>query len=239
MIRKCRACPGRPLSAADLNRAMDLADRSKRITATAPMQVIRHEGGYHITGPWTDCFDANLTAVDAGTGHYAWTEQAPDVLGNLINKPGGRSGTTTQNWGIERNNSIVQSTALPRKVWMCRRVQADSGDVVFEFDLNSGSGNHVSCVCGLVTGVACINGQTVLTTQCLRIDWDSQTAQLVENCATLPVVPPGPGIGTGTDGGTSTMSARWLGAGVGTSSGTSTMSADSTDSTNAAGGAFL
>jgi hypothetical protein len=103
--------PGGPLSAAELNRAMDEVERLARLTVAPPLELVRDASGLHLRLGGFVSFWAELTAGPTSSA-YAWSEVAPDPAtpGDWVTLDAGRSGTVTRNAAYELNGQTVSLT---------------------------------------------------------------------------------------------------------------------------------
>ncbi len=90
-----------------------------------------------------DDFPAKITAYDAPSTAYSWSEQYYDASGRRIDYPGGgRVGTSTYSPAYACGNGIPP-TVFPVEVWLRRRVSTAIGPV-YEFDWNCSCGSTYS-----------------------------------------------------------------------------------------------
>jgi hypothetical protein len=180
-----------------------------------------------------ESFDAEVTDGSPGApGWWGWKEKLELADGTWVDRPAGRSGTTSFQSARERNDYTVQ---VPVRVRMHYGDLDRSGGrgQTFVFDRPGGGGgnNKVTCVSPVVTSVACVNNRLQYTWMYLRIDWANRTATLVDTCTPDPnpnVVPAAPGTATGG----STAVAIGSGAGV---SGTGSVTGGSTAAATGSG----
>jgi hypothetical protein len=101
--------------------------------------------------PWRDRFPARVDSYDSGTQRYSWTEQTFDATGSRIDKPGGRTGSTTYSPAYAFGDGSVV-TDFPHPTTLTRRLVAGSLGPVYEFPLycacvGGGSGGSVLVPC--------------------------------------------------------------------------------------------
>lgn len=98
----------------------------------------------------TEMFPAKITAYDATTGYYSWTERSPLADGTLEDKPGGRTGSPTWSPAVAIGGGSNPSS-YPVDVWLRRRV-VFSGGVVYDFLWPNGGGS-ITKMCRIVDPV--------------------------------------------------------------------------------------
>jgi len=102
---------GEPLRASDLNAIASLAEKCEKLTADPPIEIVKHQTGFHIRLADVEEIWAKITG---GTNPYAWTEVDPAAGGTFTVSGTGRTGTTTVNPAYEwtANTTVAANTIV-------------------------------------------------------------------------------------------------------------------------------
>jgi hypothetical protein len=97
------------ISATELNRVMDEVERSSRMTVEYPLELINQSGGMNLR-----LVDPEIWAkiTDSDSGQYGWEEWEAIAGATFQKRPGGKSGTTDQDFAYEINGATVATGTI-------------------------------------------------------------------------------------------------------------------------------